>query len=209
MCSEMCVLEQSPRKARGIWGFVHPRLCLVSDVEVGFQLFRIRMRPLGAENGNKASCWGETSKDGFVSGVFSVCPSKAKRHLVTSCCLLCVCVNIAEFYFHMQLKVVYDANLDFPTVICHLPMNIKSPTLFYFFGVLHFSVVCVLSVPHRALGPRSANSCLACWVLAWLVAILTPHSSHSRAQILLKSLLGAWTQNAPSRNHTYSKMSPS
>lgn len=83
---DVCPENKAPCKASGIWGFVHLRLCLVSDVEVAFQLVCIRMWPLGAENSNKASGWEETSKDGFVSGVFSVCSSKANRHLVTSRC---------------------------------------------------------------------------------------------------------------------------
>lgn len=111
MCSEMCVLEQSPRKARGIWGFVHPRPCLVSDVEVGFQLVCIRMRPLGAENAKQSESLRRNVQGWFCFWCVFRLSIKGKEASGNFMLPLCVCVNIAEFYFHMQLKVVCDANL--------------------------------------------------------------------------------------------------
>lgn len=66
-----------------------------------------------------------------------------------------------------------------------------------FFCSLLFSAVCA---SYRALGPGGICLDLCSWVLPWLVAILTPQLSHTRSQILQKSLLGAFESNQPAES---------
>lgn len=91
------VLEQSPCKVRGIWGFVRLQLCLVSDVEAALQLGCITMRPQGTVSSNKASWWRRDVQGWFCfSCVFHlfVKGKKASGNLMST---LFVFVNTVEF----------------------------------------------------------------------------------------------------------------